>query len=82
MALPSFIRKLLYSKQSTAYIWQLRHKYEQTGSSVLKWYYFRKYLPFPDETEGSLRQNTSFPERCARFLRWLWCSSACSCCCG
>ena len=62
MALPSFIRKLLYSKQSTAYIWQLRHKYEQTGSSVLKWYYFRKYQKLMDRNNASIPFTAEFAD--------------------
>lgn len=62
MALPSFLRKLLYGKQGTAYIWQLRHKYQQTGSPVLKWFYFRKYQTLMDRNNASIPLTAEFAE--------------------
>ena len=62
MALPSFLRKLLYCKQGTAYIWQLRHKYQQTGSPVLKWFYFRKYQKLMDRNNASIPLTAEFAE--------------------
>ena len=60
MALPSFIRSLLYRKQGTAYLWQLREKYQRTSSRLLKWCYFRKYQKLMDRNGASIPVTAEF----------------------